>query len=224
VDIVFADDSYLIREAVSHVLGGLDDTRLVAVCEDGDELRRAVEDHRPDVVITDVRMPPSGDGEGIDIARWLRHSHPNIGVVVLSQYAEPRFGLELIESGAAGRAYLLKDRLHDARELLAAIHAVASGGSMIDAEFVRELITAQAAREASPIGALTVREREVLHEVARGRTNRAIAESLVLSRGAVEKHVGAIFQKLGLLDENVVSRRVVATLMYLADEHDGRQR
>jgi DNA-binding NarL/FixJ family response regulator len=219
MDVVIADDSYLIREAVSWVLNGLDDIRLVAVCKDGDELRRAVEDHRPDVVITDVRMPPSGDGEGIEIANWLRRSHAGIGVVLLSQYAEPQFGLELIESGAAGRAYLLKDRLHDARELLAAIHAVASGGSMIDAEFVRELIAKQAARAASPIGALTGREREVLQEVARGQTNGAIAESLVLSRGAVEKHVGAIFQKLGLLDESVVSRRVVATLMYLADEH-----
>jgi DNA-binding NarL/FixJ family response regulator len=168
-------------------------------------------------VVTDVRMPPSGDDEGIRIAQRLRNTHPEIGVVVLSQYAEPRYGLELISGGAAGRAYLLKDRVHNRGELHAAIEVVARGGSMIDPAILSRLLDSDGRHVDSPLGDLTPREREVLAAMATGKSNAAIAEELVLTKRAVEKHVGAIFQKLGLPEEDQVSRRVAAVLMYLSD-------
>jgi DNA-binding NarL/FixJ family response regulator len=218
VRVALADDSYLMREAIPQVLAQLDGVDVVAVCEDGDELRAAVDREAPDVVLTDVRMPPGGDDEGIRIATLLRETHPAIGVVVLSQYAEPRYGVELLAGGAEGRAYLLKERVHDRDELGAAIEVVAHGGSMIDPSMVHLLLSAQDRRRDSPLKDLTRREREVLAEMAQGKSNRAVAQSLVLTKRAVEKHVGSIFLKLGLQNEEVVSRRVAAVLLYLADE------
>jgi DNA-binding NarL/FixJ family response regulator len=206
------------REAIQGVLAQLDGIELVAVCADGDELRAAVERERPDVVLTDVRMPPGGDDEGIRVAAQLRETHPSVGVVVLSQYAEPRYGIELLAAGAHGRAYLLKERVHDRDELAAAIDVVARGGSLIDPSMVERLLTAERRRRDSPLNQLTPREHEVLAEMAAGKSNGAIADSLVLTKRAVEKHVGAIFLKLSLADEEVVSRRVAAVLLYLADE------
>jgi DNA-binding NarL/FixJ family response regulator len=215
--VALADDSFLMREAIQQVFEREGSVVVVAACEDGDALMAAVERERPDVVVTDVRMPPSGDDEGIRIAQRLRAKYPDIGVVVLSQYAEPRYGLELITGGAAGRAYLLKDRVHDRGELHAAIEVVARGGSMIDPAILTQLLDSEGHRADSPLTGLTPREREVLAAMATGKSNQAIAEELVLTKRAVEKHVGAIFQKLGLPDEDQVSRRVAAVLMYLSD-------
>jgi DNA-binding NarL/FixJ family response regulator len=213
IRVAVADDSYLIREAVREILAPVDEVDVVAVCEDADALWEAIERDHPDVVLADVRMPPSGGDEGIRVANRLRTTHPDVGVVVLSQYADPHYGLDLVHDGAERRAYLLKERVHDRRELLAAIEVVAHGGSMIDPQVVRQLIDA----DRSPLAALSPREREVLAEMASGKSNGAIAESLVLTKRAVEKHVGAIFLKLGLHDEEVVSRRVAAVLLYLAE-------
>ncbi len=214
-----ADDVYLMREAIRDVLARFDGLEIVAVCSDGDELREAIDRHHPQVVVTDVRMPPGGDDEGIRIATWLKEDRPEVGVVVLSQYAEPRLGLELLGDGADGRAYLLKERVHNEDELRIAIEAVAGGGSMIDPEMVRMLIDAEERRRVSALAQLTPREREVLAEMAEGKSNAAIAKSLVLTKRAVEKHVGAIFAKLGLEEEESVSRRVSAVLQYLTDAH-----
>ena len=219
IRVALADDSFLMREAMQQVFARLARVDVVAVCGHGDELLAAVDRERPGVVITDVRMPPSGDEEGIRVARDLRRSHPDVGVVVLRQYAEPRYGLGLLEGGASGRAYLLKDRVSDPAELMAAIDVVARGGSMIDPHMVALLMGGHA-HPRSALGHLTAREREVLAQMAEGKSNAAIAETLVLTKRAVEKHVGAIFTRLDLKDEEDVSRRVVAVLMYLAEEDD----
>ena len=213
-----ADDSFLMREAVHQVVVHLDDLEIVADCADGTALLEAVRRTKPDVVITDVRMPPSGDDEGIRVARALRETDPGIGVVVLSHYAEPRYGIELFADGAEGRAYLLKDRVADGRQLHAAIEVVARGGSMIDPAMVRMLLDSEERQRDSPLAALTPREREVLAAMASGKSNAAIAADLVLTKRAVEKHVGAIFLKLGLPSEDVISRRVAAVLLYLSVE------
>jgi DNA-binding NarL/FixJ family response regulator len=213
-----ADDSFLMREAVHQVVVHQDDLEIVADCADGTALLEAVRRTKPDVVITDVRMPPSGDDEGIRVARALRETDPGIGVVVLSHYAEPRYGIELFADGAEGRAYLLKDRVADGRQLHAAIEVVARGGSMIDPAMVRMLLDSEERQRDSPLAALTPREREVLAAMASGKSNAAIAGDLVLTKRAVEKHVGAIFLKLGLPSEDVISRRVAAVLLYLSVE------
>jgi DNA-binding NarL/FixJ family response regulator len=217
VRVALGDDSYLIREAVAHVLGELEGIEVVAVCPDGDSLLEAVGRERPEVVVTDLRMPPSGDEEGIRVAHALRKTHPGVGVVVLSQFAEPEYGLALLASGAEGRAYLLKERVHNRDQLRAAIEVVAGGGSVIDPQMVAGLLAEEERRD-SPVAQLTSREREVLAAMAEGKSNEAIGDTLFLTKRAVEKHVGAIFVKLGLGDEKVVSRRVAAVLLYLADE------
>jgi DNA-binding NarL/FixJ family response regulator len=216
IRVVLADDSFLMREAVHQVVAHQGDVEIVADCGDGASLLEEVERLRPDVVITDVRMPPSGDDEGIRVAQRLRETDPKIGVVVLSHYADPRYGRDLFAGGAEGRAYLLKDRVNDGRELRAAIEVVSRGGSMIDPEIVRLLLESEARRHDSPLKDLTPREREVLAAMASGKSNAAIADELVLTKRAVEKHVGAIFLKLGLPGEDVVSRRVAAVLLYRA--------
>ena len=221
--IALADDSFLIREAVQQVVARLPGLEVVAVCEDGDALVEAVERERPDVVITDVRMPPSGSDEGIRVAQRLRRTHPDVGVVVLSQYAEPRYALGLLEGGADGRAYLLKERIRDQAQLQSAIAVVARGGSVIDPEMVALLIGA-GEHAGTPLAQLTTREREVLAEMAQGKSNAAIADELVLTKRAVEKHVGSIFVRLGLTDEEEVSRRVAAVLLYLAETQAGTPR
>ncbi len=216
IRVVVADDSYLIREAIGEVLARIDAIEVVGTVADGESLLAAAESEQPDVVITDIRMPPGGDDEGIRVARRLRETHPEMGVIVLSQYAGAGYALSLLEGGAEGRGYLLKERVHDGNELLAAIEVVAQGGTTIDPSLIQDLLAADRSRHSSPLDDLTPREREVLAEMAEGRSNASIAESLVLTKRAVEKHVGAIFQKLCLEDDEVVSRRVTAVLMYLA--------
>jgi DNA-binding NarL/FixJ family response regulator len=217
IRVVYADDSFLMREALERVLERLDGVEVVAGCVDGDTLLDAVDEQQPDVVVTDMRMPPSGDEEGIRVANRLRQRHPGIGLVVLTQYAEPRYGLELLEAGTEGRGYLLKERVNDPRELHAAIEAVAHGGSVFDPAIVR-LLVAGGSVGGSALDDLTARERQVLGEMAQGKSNAAIAEDLVLTKKAIERHIGSIFLKLGLPEEQVVSRRVAAVLLYLAAE------
>ena len=205
------------REAITAVLSATDRVVLVAVCADGDSLWEAIERENPDVAIVDIRMPPSGDEEGVRIATRLRAEKPQIGLIALSQWAEPALAVGLLRPNAHGRAYLLKERLHNRAELLNAIEVVAQGGSVIDPLVVHELIEGARRPQRSPIDELTPREREVLSLMARGMSNRAIAEELTLTKRAVEKHIGSIFQKLELEDEEVVSRRVAAVLLYLTD-------
>jgi DNA-binding NarL/FixJ family response regulator len=215
--IVVADDSYLVREALTQVLESEPELDVVAVVADTSALVEAIEAKQPDVVVTDIFMPPFRGAEGIKVAAQLRQAHPGIGVVILSQYAESAYALELLESGSAGRAYLLKERVGHRADLTSAIHAVATGGSMIDPKIVDTLI-AERSRETNLLESrLTTREREVLAEVATGKSNSAIAESLFLTKRAVEKHINAIFMKLDLRDSDDVSSRVKATLMYLTD-------
>ena len=216
--VVLADDSYLVREAIVHVLADVPEVELAAVCSDVDELRRAIEAERPDVVVTDIRMPPTGDDEGLRVAAELRDSHPEMGVVVLSQYLEPRYALDLLAEGSDRRAYLLKERVHDKADLTAAIEATAAGGSVIDAKVVDMLVTVRARVAASPLAGLTPRERAILGEIAQGKSNAAIARSLTLSKRAVEKHINSLFTKLELPESEDVSRRVRAALLFLADE------
>jgi DNA-binding NarL/FixJ family response regulator len=215
--IILADDSYLVREAVTHVLESEPGFELVATCADGESLLAAVEAERPDVVLTDIRMPPSGDDEGVIAANLLRETHPEVGVVVMSQYADPRYGVALLAGGSERRAYLLKERIRDRRQLVDALHAVAAGGSVVDAKVVEALIAARVHREDSVLSELTPRELEILGRIAQGQSNQAIADSLVLTKRAVEKHINAVFMKLGLARAEDVSRRVKATLIYLSE-------
>ncbi|MBV8713225.1 MAG: response regulator transcription factor, partial [Solirubrobacterales bacterium] len=178
----------------------------------------AIQTWHPDVVITDIRMPPSGDEEGLRVASRLRDSDPEIGVIVVSQYAEPAYALALLEKGTGRRAYLLKERIRSRSELIEAIKTVAQGGSVIDPIIVDVLIQARVRAERSPLAQLTPRERELLGEIAAGKSNGAIAESLVLTKRAVEKHVNSIFAKLNLPETQDISRRVKATLIFLSEE------
>jgi DNA-binding NarL/FixJ family response regulator len=217
IRIVLADDHYLVREGVAALIGTEPELELVATCEDHDSAMAAIDEHRPDVVVTDIRMPPTGTDEGVRIAARLRQERPEIGVVVLSQYVEPAYALALLQDGSAGRAYLLKERVSDIDELVAAVRAVAGGGSWIDPKVVESLVTSSSAPADSPLRHLTPRELEVLAEIASGKNNASIAETLVLSGRAVEKHINSIFSKLGLSEETAVHRRVAAVLLFLGD-------
>jgi DNA-binding NarL/FixJ family response regulator len=186
------------REGLEQVLAGQPSVEVVGSCADLPSLLETIEAEQPDVVLTDIRMPPSMTDEGIQVAALLRQTHPSVGVVVLSQYSEPSYALALLESGSDGRAYLLKERVHDRAQLLSALEDVAEGGSVIDSKIVDVLVSARARAERSPLAELTQREREVLAEIARGKSNSAIAKSLVLTKRAVEKHINSIFSKLGL--------------------------
>jgi DNA-binding NarL/FixJ family response regulator len=221
IRVVLADDSYLVREALEHVLAADDGIKVVATCRDRDSLLAAVEAERPDVVVTDIRMPPADADEGLQVAAALRLNHPEIGVVVLSQFVEPRYGVALLDGGSDGRAYLLKERIQHRRQLVSAIETVAEGGSVIDAKVVEALIGSRRRAERSPLAELTPRELEILAFVARGHSNQAIADELVLTKRAVEKHINAIFLKLGLTEALDVSRRVKAALIYLAESDAG---
>jgi DNA-binding NarL/FixJ family response regulator len=218
IRVIAADDSYLIREYLTETLTAAPEVDLLAVCSNGVELWAAIDAYEPDVVLTDIRMPPSGGAEGVQIAVRLRESHPRVGVVVLSQYAEPVYALGLLGDGTGGRAYLIKERIRDSRELLGAIEAVARGGSVVDPMIVDVLVQARSRAAKSRLSQLTARERELLAEIASGKSNAAIAESLFLTKRAVEKHVNSIFSKLNLTDTPDVSRRVAATLIFLAEE------
>ncbi len=217
IRVVVAEDSLILREGVQRLLAGSPSVEVVAAYGDLDALLAAVEEDRPDVVLTDIRMPPSNTDEGIRLAANLRQTLPSTGVVVLSQYAEPPYVLALLEHGSDRRGYLLKERIHERGQLVSAIDTVARGGSVIDPKIVELLVDSKARIEQSPLAELTPREREVLAEMAEGKSNAAIAESLVLTKPAVEKHVNAIFLKLGLAGSENVSKRVKATLMFLAD-------
>ena len=218
IRVVLADDSLIVREGVAQLLATADGIEIAASCGDLESLLEAVDRDRPDVVLTDIRMPPSGTDEGIQVAARLRETHPEIGVVVLSQYSEPSYALALLESGSDRRAYLLKERVHDRAQLLSTIQAVVDGGSVIDPKIVEVLVTAKARADRSPLSELTPREREVLAEIAQGKSNTAIADSLVLTKRAVEKHINAIFMKLNLAGEEDVAKRVKAALMFLAEQ------
>ena len=217
IRVVIADDHYLVREGVRRLLESQPDLEVAAACEDLDSLLAAVEAERPDVVITDVRMPPGDSDEGIQAADRLRETHPDVGVVVLSQYATPAFALALLEGGSARRSYLLKERVQDVGQLVSAIHAVAEGGSVIDPKVVEALVADNARGEGSPLNQLTARERDVLSEMAAGKSNAAIGESLFLAERSVEKVIHSIFLKLGLTWETSVHKRVKAVILYLAE-------
>ncbi|HEX2849538.1 MAG TPA: response regulator transcription factor [Acidimicrobiales bacterium] len=218
IRVVLAEDNYLLREGLSRMIQSSDGIELAAASADYDELVDAIEREKPDVVVTDIRMPPTGTDEGIRAARLLREKHPEAGVVVLSQYAEPDYALALLEHGSEGRAYLLKERVSDVGELARAIREVAAGGSVIDPKVVEVLVSARARASRSPVARLTPREREILGEMAQGKNNAAIAAVLVLSERAVEKHINSIFSKLGLGEDVATHRRVKAVLLYLADQ------
>jgi|SRR5579864_2374745 len=224
IRVVLADDHYLVREGVRRLLETQPDLEVVAVCADLDSLLAAVEAQKPDVVITDIRMPPSGVDEGIQAATRFRDAHADVGVVVLSQYVQPSYALALLEGGTAGRAYLLKERVENVEELGAAVRAVAGGGSVIDAKVVETLVAAKARSESSPLADLTRRERDVLQGMAEGKNNAAIAEALVITERSVEKVIHSIFMKLGLAFEEAVHKRVRAVVIYLAEADDGSTR
>jgi DNA-binding NarL/FixJ family response regulator len=216
IRVVVAEDNYLVREGVVRLLGIEPDIEVVAAYEDFDALIAGVDADPPDVVITDIRMPPTGTDEGVRAANLIRESHPGVGVVVLSQYVEPDYALALLEHGSDGRAYLLKERVSDVDVLRRAIEAVAAGGSVIDPRVVEALVTARA-RPQSPLEFLTPRESEVLEEMALGRNNAGIGAALGLSERAVEKHINSLFAKLGVTSEPDVHRRVKAVLLHLSE-------
>jgi DNA-binding NarL/FixJ family response regulator len=217
IGVVLAEDSYLVREGIRQLIETQEGIDLLAACGDLASLEAAIAEHHPDVVLTDIRMPPNHRDEGLVVADRLRDSSPGTGVVVLSQFAEPEYALMLLERGAAGRAYLLKERVSDVTQLVTAIREVAAGGSVIDPSVVELLVAARSRARQSPLEQLTPREREVLHLIAEGRNNAAIAATLFLTERAVEKHINSIFSKLGLSEEIDVHRRVKAALAYLAE-------
>ncbi|MEX2658170.1 MAG: response regulator transcription factor [Acidimicrobiales bacterium] len=219
--VVLAEDNLLVREGIARVIDRGVDLELAGLATDLPSLLVLIDEAKPDVVITDIRMPPSGTDEGIQAANHLRDQHPEVGVVVLSQYAEPAYALALLAEGSTGRAYLLKERVSDVDDLLDAIRSVAKGGSVIDPKVVEQLVSANTRVPASDIDRLTTREREVLGEMAQGKSNAAIAATLILSERAVEKHSNAIFSKLGLSEERDVNRRVKAVLLWLAGRPAG---
>ncbi len=217
IRVALAEDNVLLREGISRLVSANDDFELVGVAADLPQLLRVVSEQAPDVVITDIRMPPTGTDEGIQAAAWIREHHPNAGVVVLSQYTAPAYAVALLENGSAGRAYLLKEQVASVDELARAIRTVAQGGSVIDPRVVDELVKARSQRHMSPLSSLTARESEILAEMAQGKSNAAIAATLSITERAVEKHTNSIFAKLGLSEEKDVNRRVKAVLLFLSE-------
>jgi DNA-binding NarL/FixJ family response regulator len=215
--IVFAEDNYLVREGTAALLGSVDEVEIVAAVSDLDSLLAAVERHGPQVVLTDIRMPPTHTTEGIEAARKIRSEHPEIGVVVLSQYTEEDYAYDLLKDGAEGLGYLLKERVADVDELVRALEEVSRGGSVLDPKVVEALVARKNRLAHSPLAQLTEREREVLEHMAQGMNNAAIAKSLFLTERAVEKHINSLFHKLGLSEEPDVHRRVMAVLAFLRE-------
>jgi len=213
--VVFADDSFLVRQGVAALLAEVDDVELVDSLVDSESLVESVARHQPDVALTDIRMPPSFTTEGIDAAKRIRAEHPSTGVVVLSQYVEEEYAFELLANGVSGLGYLLKERVSQVDELVHALREVARGGSALDPKVVEALMARKDNQSRSPLSGLTDREREVLESMATGRNNATIATDLSMSERAVEKHVGSIFQKLGLISETQTNRRVMAVLAFL---------
>jgi DNA-binding NarL/FixJ family response regulator len=217
IRVVLGEDSFLAREGIASVLRKLDDVELVETAGDLDELRAAVERSTPDVVVTDIRMPPTNTDEGIRFANELRASQPEVGVVILSQHAEPRYATALLSGGSERRGYLLKERVSDEDEVSQALHTIAAGGSLIDPRVVDKLVTATQGRD-SELAVLTPREFEILGLIAQGRSNAAIASKLTITKRAVERHINSIFLKLDLGEPQDVSRRVQAALLYLSGD------
>ena len=217
IRVVLAEDHYLLREGIRRLLETQPEIEVAAVCGDLESLLAIVDAERPDVVVTDIRMPPGGVDEGIQAAARLRDTHPDTGVVVLSQYAEPGYALALFEAGTARRAYLLKERVEEIDQLVGAIRAVADGGSVVDPNIVDGLVTAKARADESGLHELTPRERDVLREMAEGKNNAAIAATLMLTERSVEKVIHSIFRKLGIAWEPSLHKRVKAVILYLAE-------
>jgi len=217
VRVVFAEDNYLVREGTAALLQGSDEVELLGTARALDELLSSVEELEPDVVLTDIRMPPTNTTEGIDAAKRIRAEHPDIGVVVLSQFAEEEYAYELLKDGAAGLGYLLKERIADVTEVVRALNEVSKGGSVLDPKIVEALVSAKDRMAQSPLAKLTEREREVLDHMAQGKNNASIAQSLFLTERAVEKHINSLFHKLGLSEETAVHRRVMAVLAFLRE-------
>jgi DNA-binding NarL/FixJ family response regulator len=213
--VLFAEDNYLVREGTAALLAEVDDVDLIGVVGDPRALLEMVAELRPDVVLTDIRMPPTFTNEGIDVAKRIRADHPDTGVVVLSQFAEEEYAFELLEDGVAGLGYLLKDRVTAIDELVRAMREVARGGSALDPRVVEGLVAHKTREARSPVTTLTEKETAVLQEMATGRNNSSIAQVLFMSERAVEKHIGAIFQKLGLSEERDLNRRVAAVIRFL---------
>jgi DNA-binding NarL/FixJ family response regulator len=211
--VVVADDAFLVREGLLRAVSRSDAVEVVGSAENLDELRAVVDQTEPDVVITDIRMPPTRTDEGLRIAIELRKTHPDIAVILLSDHAKRSYALELFADGAARRGYLLKERIADETYLLESVEAVAEGRPMLDSKIV-ELVVGAKGREQSHLDDLSEREREVLALVAEGSSNAAIAKRLVITRRAVERHINAIFAKLELEDTSAVNRRVLAALLY----------
>jgi DNA-binding NarL/FixJ family response regulator len=222
IRVVLADDAYLVRAALKHLLAESAAIDVVGECDGGDRVVGLIDKGRADVLIADIRMPPSGDDEGIRLAAQLRRTHPALGVIVLSTYADVNYALKLFEDGSDSRGYLLKDRIRGRSQLLEAVQTVANGGSVIDPVIVDELVQSQLSSDSSQLKDLTPREVETLALLAEGKSNAAIAEALVLTKRAVEKHVNAIFAKLELGDPELVSRRVSAALLYLSERQQAR--
>ena len=216
IRVALAEDNVLLREGISRLVSGDQRFELVGTASDLPGLLALIEQQDPDVVVTDIRMPPSGKDEGLQAAAWLRANRPEVGVVVLSQYTSPGYALALLEHGSAGRAYLLKERVASVDELANAIQAVAAGGSVIDPQVVDELVRSRSHQQASSLDELTPRESQILAEMAQGKNNAAIAATLTVSERAVEKHTNSIFMKLGLSEEKDVNRRVKAVLLFLS--------
>ena len=215
--VVFAEDNYLVREGTVALLSSVDDVEVVGTAAAYDELIAAVETGSPDAVLTDIRMPPTGTDEGIRAAKAIRASHPEVGVVVLSQFTDEEYAYELLKDGAEGLGYLLKERVADVGEVVRALNEVARGGSVLDPKVVEALVAAKDRMAHSPLASLTDREREVLSHMAQGQNNAAIAKSLFLTERAVEKHINSLFHKLDLTEEPDVHRRVMAVLAFLRE-------
>jgi DNA-binding NarL/FixJ family response regulator len=216
IRVALAEDNVLLREGVSRLVAASEDFELVGAASDLPQLLALVGEQVPDVVVTDIRMPPTGTDEGIQAAAWIWQHYPLVGVVVLSQYAAPGYALALLEHGSSGRGYLLKERVGSVDELARAIRTVAGGGSVIDPTVVDELVRARSQERQPGVSSLTPREAEILAEMAQGKSNSAIATALFVTERAVEKHTNSIFAKLGLSEEKDVNRRVKAVLVYLS--------
>jgi DNA-binding NarL/FixJ family response regulator len=219
IRVVFAEDNYLVREGTAALLQHTGSVDLVGTAASFDELLAQVEETGPEAVLTDIRMPPTNTTEGIDAAKRIRQEHPNVGVVVLSQYAEEEYAYELLKDGAAGLGYLLKERVSDLDEVVRALNEVSKGGSVLDPKVVESLVSAKEKMAHSPLANVTDREREVLEQMAQGKNNASIAKALFLTERAVEKHINSLFHKLALTEEPDVHRRVMAVLAFLRESN-----
>jgi DNA-binding NarL/FixJ family response regulator len=219
VRLVLAEDNFLVREGIRRLLDGEEGLEVVETCEDLPGLLDAVQRVGPDVVLTDIRMPPKRVDEGVQASEYCRRAYPGMGVILLSQYAEPAYVRVLLRQGAQGRGYLLKERVADVADMTDAIRQVAQGGSAIDPKVVETLVRVRSDGDGD-LSHLTAREREVLGAMAQGKSNGAIAELLVISQRAVEKHINSIFAKLGITGDAQGHPRVRAVLAYLAGPGD----